>query len=386
MQNRNLEQDNKISLACWVLCGILVIILGILPMSPPLITQPLRPIFIAVCFLLPTTYLYRMKGEKLQIVYMLYTLVTLVAFPLTGSSISAYISLLLFGTFYICVATRIWTAREIGLVINTIIAACTIYGIILLISTPSLLTYGPQRINFFAYTINRNTSAFCIVPGALCSILALLYCPSGKRRLVYAGTGIICSALLVIIACRSAFLSLAGGGFLIAWQRASDSGSPQEKFKTRASVILLFLIAAAALYAASAGTNSMRLFDLTDSTGRDEIWEEAWKIINEKPVFGGGFDRWANTGHRMATHNAFLTIMVASGYTGGILMALFIASVFAEALKIGNLIPVAFLAELVCHSYSEPGFDYFAYIPLVLAAMLMRFIQNQNRDLRVIFR
>ena len=126
---------------------------------------------------------------------------------------------------------------------------------------------------------------------------------------------------------------------------------------------------------------------MTDDSGRGRLWDKAWDMIDENPVFGGGFDYWDdNSGESLGTHNTFLTIMVMSGYVGGILFALFLSAVFLDLLRVRNLIPLAFLMELLMHSYTESGMDYYAYIPLILALVLARYISYQSDDITSLFR
>ena len=93
-----------------------------------------------------------------------------------------------------------------------------------------------------------------------------------------------------------------------------------------------------------------------------------------------------NSGESLGTHNTFLTVMVMSGYVGGVLFALFLIAVFLDLLRVRNLIPLAFLMELLMHSYTESGMDYYAYIPLILALVLARYISYQSDDITSLFR
>lgn len=140
--------------------------------------------------------------------------------------------------------------------------------------------------------------------------------------------------------------------------------------------VVLILVVLFSSMLVSQGTFASRLFDFGDDdsgSGRDVLWDEAWELIDEKPVFGGGFDYWADTGHSMGTHNAFLTFMVSTGWIGGILLGAFLLQMLIAALKTRNLIPLGFAAEIVTHTWTEPGMDYFAYIPLILTFILAEY-------------
>ena len=189
------------------------------------------------------------------------------------------------------------------------------------------------------------------------------------------------------LACRSAFVSLALGIVLIVWQATNDIKGQQKRLFVKISIVLVALLVVQAAYVLAQGTNSERLFNLNDDSGRGRLWDKAWDMIDENPVFGGGFDYWGdNSGESFGTHNTFLTIMVMSGYVGVILFALFLIAVFLDLLGVRNLIPLAFLMELLMHSYTESGMDYYAYIPLILALVLARYISYQSDDITSLFR
>lgn len=372
-----------ISAPCLVLCLIILLVLGFLPVLPGGLTMFFRPAFILICLLSSRGGIYRFGAEKWMLINLAYYVVIFFAFPITSSSFETVVSMELFGLFFILAASRPWSRHEITLIIKAITLACCICAVVVLYSNPALLhSGGDQHINYLSVEINRNTMAFSVVPGALCGAVFMLW---GKRRLPGAAALILCSYTAFAIGCRSAFYALAIGVFLMFWEKCREMPNKNRRFSAKLGIIAVTIVILIIIFYVSSGTYSHRLFDPSDSSGRDKIWETAWELIHQKPVFGGGYDYWGTSGLEIGTHNTFLTIMLYSGYVGGALLAIFLISVTLEVLKGRNLIPLAFVAELFCHTYSEPGMDYYAYIPLILAYVFVRYSCYKSPDIRSLF-
>lgn len=395
MQNTEIQlnsrRNSQASFACGLLCVILFIVLGILPKIPSSITRLLRPAFIAISVItLSRCRYYNLGATKCHVVSLVYYTLIFFSHAITSKTIDAYVSIMLFILFFVFVANRNWSRREIVLILFTIVIACDVQSTILLYSNPGMLrNSSSQHLDFLGAVLNRNASAFAVTPGAICAMFLLLY---DKHRRGYtkiaffAISCLLCSFTIFAIGCRSAFASAAVGLFCVIWQKTKESNNYQERFGQRLLTVVLVLVVFFSAMYVSRGTYSSRLFDFGGGgSGRESLWEEAWELIDEKPIFGGGFDYWESTGHRMGTHNAFLTTMVSSGWIGGILLGLFFLLTLIEIMQTHNLIPLGFIAELLLHSWTEPGMDYYAYIPLMLAFILTRYIQYKNKKLDSIF-
>lgn len=383
----NEYRRDSLSVQCWVLCGIILLILGLLPAIPGTVTQVFRPLFILACILIPAKY-YRLHSEKWQVALLAYWFLTLVLNPITANAFRSYVSLVLFGLFFVFTASRVWTRKEIKVIFNTVIVATFILSSVLIISNNGIVSrQDGMHISFLSFVFNRNTAAFGCVPGVLCAVIGFFY---GKKNKVYKLLCLVTIGLgsfsVFALACRSAFVSLVLGIVLIVWQTTREIDNYRKRFAVRFAFLLIVLLTTVVAYSIAQGTSSERLFDLKDDSGRGDLWDRAWELIDEKPILGGGFDYWgASSGEELGTHNTFLTVMVMSGYTGGALFVIFLISTFLDLLKARNLIPIAFLAELAMHSYTESGMDYYAYIPLILAFILARYITHQSRDLKTVF-
>ena len=368
-----------ISMPCHVLCLIILLVLGFLPILPGNLTIFFRPAFILMCLVCSHSGRYRFGAEKWMLINLAYYIVIFFAFPITASSFETVVSMELFGLFFILAACRPWNRREIKLMYATTAVACCICAVVVLYSNPSLLhSSGDQHVNYLSVEINRNTMAFSVVPGALCGAAFMLW---GKRRLPGAAALMLCSYTAFALGCRSAFYSLIIGLFLIFWEKSRGQTTRNGRFAARIGMIAAAFIVLLIVFYAADGTYSQRLFDISDSSGRDKIWDTARSLIRQKPVFGGGYDYWASSGNTMGTHNTFLTVMLSSGYVGGALLACFLLAAAAEMIRGRNLIPLAFAAELFCHTYTEPGMDYYAYIPLVLAYILVRYSRYKDPNI-----
>lgn len=385
--------SQRVSFTCLVLCGILGLVLGFVGKLSPSVTQLFRPAFIAVCILtLNSSRYYKFGAAKTHIVSLVYYTVILFSFKITSATVLTYISIALYTMFFTLAGNRVWTKKEIRIILLTVTLACTIQSIIMLYCNPGIFkNSGSSHIDFLGVVINRNTIAFAAVPGSICGMFLLLYDRYRKslmKDVFYLSCCLICSFALFSVACRSAFLAAASGLACVVWQKACDANDKHERISRKMFAIILILIVLFFAMFVAEGTFSSRLFDLQDSaddSGRGELWDEAWRLIDEKPVFGGGFTYWEDTGHTMGTHNTFLTYMVMSGWVGGILLGCFLLQVLIAAIKTRNLIPLGFATEIFTHTWTEPGMDYFAYIPLILTFILIRYLNYQSNDLGTIF-
>lgn len=397
MNNMDIQVNNavkrKISFACIMLSGIFFVILGVLPKVPSDVTRLFRPAFIALCIVTySVSRYYRLGSQKIQVINLLYYSMIFISFPISGISIEAYISNALFIMMLLFASNRQWSGREIKLIFLSVIVACSVQAIVMLMSNPNLLkNSGSSHVEFFGTIVNRNAAGYAIALGPLCSMLMLLYDIERRtpfKRLFYLTTCLLCSATVFAIGCRGAFLSDAIGLACIIWQKTREGRSSAERFRRRSFAVILMIAVLFTAMSVSHGTYSERLFQFGedfDDSGRAELWDEAWELIDAKPLFGGGFDYWEATGHTMGTHNTFLTFMVSTGWVGGILLGLFLLAALIEMLRTRNLVPIAFMAEVFFHSWAEPGMDYYAYIPLVLAYIVTRYLQYQRNDLRKLF-
>lgn len=375
----------SISVACVFLAFLIFVILGFLPVAPEPLVKSLKPVFLVIC-VLNYRNSYRFGYEKWFVLLHVYLLIIWLANLETNSSISDYVSMLLFLLFFLFAGLRMWNSREIRFIVRSIFYACLLYSALVLGSNGGLIhAGGSQHISFLSHTLNRNSSAFAVTPGVICSAFLLFYDrQSPFERFIYGIGFVICFYTVIGLSCRSAFLSASSGTFLVVWQATKKSGNSGQQFLLRLLFVFVVVCVLGIGMRALEGTDSARIFDYSD-TGRDDLWEAAWDLIHAKPIFGGGFTYWSDSGQVMSPHNTFLNIMMISGYVGGAILGLAVLSMMMECLRAGNIIALAFSMEMLFHSISEAGLDYFAYIPLILTSILLRCSEYQSKDLSKIF-
>ena len=182
---------------------------------------------------------------------------------------------------------------------------------------------------------------------------------------------------LFCIGARSAFFSAIAGAALIILEWSNSRRTFVERTLTRITIVVLLIAIFVIGTNVTVGTHSARLFDLenmTNGTGRDLLAEQAWQMIHKKPIFGGGFDYWVNeNGDPLGTHNTFLTHMVQGGYIALTLLIGFLMTSVYELWKSGSLIPIAFIMEMIAHTFTESDLNYYAYVPLIISFAIVRY-------------
>lgn len=376
----------RISVSCVFLCITLFAILGVLPIVPDIIVKVLKPIYILICIAFYGGGYYRIGFEKWLIFLLSYLLLILLTNIQGNGSISVYASMLLFAIFYFYAGLRIWNPLEIRTILKTVMLAGFVCAIITFFSNGGSFSVGnSQHIYFLSKIRNRNSAAFSIAPGTVTSILLFFNEKKGVRsRMGYVAVFLVSYLMLIALSCRSAFLSATTGIFLIIWHAITVRVDTARRFFRRSLLLVFVYITLIVLMRVVEGTSSARLFDYSNS-GRDDLWKEAIDLIRAKPVFGGGFDYWSRTGHVMSPHNTFFSIMLISGYIGGILLVMMIFSMINECLRQKSIFALAFAMQMFFHSISEAGLDYYAYIPLILTSIVLRYSEYQQSDYASIF-
>ena len=387
------REGNQLSIPCIALCMILFAILGFLPSMNSSLTQLFRPVFIAICLIIPARLYYRFSvTDKALMLYLAYFLLVFLVHPITKDAAMAYGAVLLFGLFYIVAAKRFWNKHEIQVVMFAVALAGAIFAVILYRQNPDMLHDHPYGgFTFRGFHVNDNAAAFELVPGILCSLsLFMFHRPrhAGKPVLHFVahiallGCAAFCMFVIFCIGARSAFFSAVVGSICIFHQKTRSYPRLSTRWTARIGMVLMLAILLGVGMHVTEGTHSARLFDLEtldDTNGRDELADEAWPMIQKKPVFGGGFNYWKEEGgSELGTHNTFLTIMVRGGYVGGGLLLLFLISIMIEVFSTKDFLLIAFPIETVFHALTESDLDYFAYIPLVITFILLRYAKYHH--------
>lgn len=375
------QYDRELTVPCAVLCAILFLILGVLYITPEGITGFYRPVFIFMT-LFSIFSNYPLRSAKWQIMLAVYFVVVFVCNTITNSATVTFISHELFILFFIMASNHIWSRREIGLLLDVLILSCTLQAGIVLFSNSLLLHAGSQQaVNYLWTSYNRNPIAFAIVPGAVASLMKLIYSAKGWGNLLlrtYWGAAfLLCAYTVFALGCRSAFYSLCLGVACLIWERVGRSTTQAEKLIKRLLILACVLAGANILFALASGTYSARLFSL-EETGREEIWKVALELIRKKPIFGGGYDYWTASNMTLGTHSTFLSYMLEGGVVTLVFVIGHLISYLLEIRETRSIVPLAFLAETLMHMVTESGMDYYAYLPLIFSVVITRYLQYQG--------
>ena len=374
----------------YAICAVLFLILGTLPALPSAVTQVFRPAVVAVCFFFPAAYSYRVSKSGFAIIlFHIYITFVFLAHPLSSDSFMAWAAMVLYAAFFILLTQRVWTKKEIKIIFHIVLLACFVFCLVLLRDNPRLFHNDQgEDVTYLGNHVNSNSAAFAIVPGALVGVFYLFFSRSTRnkggflRTLCYLGITALAYAMLVGMGGRSAFFSALIGSVLIVWEWGEAIRDSNKRIAFRVFLVLLLLAVYHFGPIWTEGTHAYRLFDydnLTDMNGRDEMADVAIGLINENPFFGGGFGYWdLRTDKALMVHNTFLADGVWGGYTAIVLLGFFFLLAALELIRTRSLIPIAFYVEALFHSLTEPGMDYYAYIPLVLAFILQRYCQSHN--------
>ena len=386
-------EGKNLSVPCIALCVLLMMILGYLPKLPSSISQMLRPAMVILCFMFPSSFHYRFSiTDKALALYLLYFLLVFLFHPITRNTAMSYGAVFLFGVFFIVLTMRPWNRREIQAILFSVAIAGAVFALILYTENPDMLHDHPYGgFTFRGAHVNDNTAAYGIVPGLLCSLaLCLFHEPQSTKRCLWNVvvrialffSVVLCMFVIFCIGARSAFFSAVLGSVCVVFQKTNAWPNSRTKRSVRIAVLLLMIFLFVIGMNITEGTHSARLFDwekYADSNGRDDLANEAWLMIHKKPLFGGGYDYWTQEkGSALGTHNTFLTIMVRGGYLGGLFLILFLLALLGEVLPTKNLLILSFSIEMIFHTLTESDLDYFAFIPLLIAFILLRYSSAHN--------
>lgn len=374
----------------YAICAVFFLILGTLPALPSALTQVFRPVVIAVCFFFPTAYTYRLsRSHWALIIFHIYITFVFLAHPLSGDKFMAWAAMVLFAAFFILLTQRVWTRNEINTILHVVLIACVVFCLVLYRDNPRLFHNDQgEDVTFFGKHVNANSAAFAIVPGALVGVFFLFFAQEHRNqksvfwKLLYLGETVLAYVMLVGMGGRSAFFAAVIGGIMIVWEWGEAIRQRNKRIVFRVLLLLLLLLVYHYGPIWTEGTHAYRLFDydnLTDMNGRDDMAEVAMSLIREHPFFGGGFGYWdLKTNHDLMVHNSFLSNGVTGGFTAMILLVAFFVFAAIELIRSRSLIPLAFFVEALFHSLTEPGMDYYAYIPLILAFVIQRYCLSHN--------
>lgn len=109
-----IERNNeRITLPCIALCGLIFVILGFFHVVPENIVTIVKPLFIEICIVFHRTGFSRFSNFKWMALLIVYYVMLLLFSKINSLTVNTFISLKLFAVFFMFAACKIWSPKEI---------------------------------------------------------------------------------------------------------------------------------------------------------------------------------------------------------------------------------------------------------------------------------
>jgi len=196
---------------------------------------------------------------------------------------------------------------------------------------------------------NATGSVFAVVSIIL---LAFFLRERKKIKIFYFFILILCLLGLLITKSRGSYIGFAAGAIIVFWFFYRS----WRKFAITMSVIIT--ISALTVFLTGIYKKIPSIFNLTEGTSgvRLELWEKAWYLFSQSPIFGVGFARYNDIGYgnirltgmpQIASffiepkfdfsfahaHNSYLQFLAETGFIGLVLILLFWVLCYLRILK-----------------------------------------------------
>ena len=232
------------------------------------------------------------------------------------------------------VFTAVQSSRDVKAVAGAYVGGATIAAAYGLIATPSAsgaqgAVNATEQLNRIAGTVgDPNVLASVLLVGAILAFaLATTQRRSPLLRLLVAGAGILCLAVLVLTFSRGGLIAL--GAAVLAAPLVS---------RHKAAIIatgLLVLVCVVAYIGALAPAGAREHIVANDGgSGRTDIWKIGWRMVEAKPVIGIGVGNFQSSSihyqirpgaatvrtdladNPSVAHNSFLELLAETGIVG----------------------------------------------------------------------
>jgi O-antigen ligase len=252
-------------------------------------------------------------------------------------------------------------------------------------------------------------SVWLVIVASLLPVLWLV--PRSMRRWARPMAGLMASTIIVAAFCSgnrviwTCFAAMVLTGFAILYRRRRHATNTRRGWLMLAGSISALAIlgwSSVQLRGPSIEPRSLGSAAYMLQDPRNVLWEEAVRMIGEKPLSGYGFDlpRWhaefaKRTGAATApssfdhAHNALLNYALQMGITGALLVATLFAALFAAFLRQPRALPIERLAA-TCGVVLVTGFflrnltdDFFMRQSLLLFAAVAGMLAGAGRRVAV---
>lgn len=272
-----------------------------------------------------------------------------------------------------------------AIILITLLGAIPILGNALVPTAGSPLgvkAYGEtEQIMGMAFTRNTGFARYAAVAGL--AALGRIWRGRPITRVAWGVLLLVAMYSLVLSQGRTEVVAFIAGAFLVLFLQKT-----KRVLLVFAGVTGALLLGLQGFYQAFWGyITRTQKFDATLS-GRTETWQEGWKLFQQSPWWGYGFqaDRLYLGGEHM--HNVVFQALVQSGVIGTVALMLALLIVWAVVLKVYVLRPPANAALLLSEvpgvllfftvsSFTESTFAYFSAAWL-MAAPLLAYIEVLN--------
>lgn len=118
------------------------------------------------------------------------------------------------------------------------------------------------------------------------------------------------------------------------------------------------------------------------SSGRENLYADGWRIINEHPIWGAGYGSFREFSTFSYPHNMIIEITAAVGVVGLALLLVWLAFVVVQTISFARLLPVSFilmmgLLVIVLVQYQVSGAFYMARPLFLLSALTAALAKGQ---------
>ncbi|MBQ2676693.1 MAG: O-antigen ligase family protein [Clostridia bacterium] len=234
-----------------------------------------------------------------------------------------------------------------------------------------------QTLHLFGNTLDPNNQSALCLSGVAIGIYYVL--TKSKFKLFHVFVIAVNITSMLMTASRGGLISLTAVVLLLLFVPINMQIDPRETvFKV---IILIALAAIFFLFAEKILPENIynRLFDFSSYAGgsdRVEKWNEAFRIILDKPLFGAG---WG--GNDIYSHNTYITMLMDIGIVGTGIFFIPIGIICFKAGKQKNLLPILLILVGFAPSFFIDAINKrFFWNAIVLAAVVVNSYVEQETD------
>jgi O-antigen ligase len=230
--------------------------------------------------------------------------------------------LILSSTAAVVLADSVQTTADLRRVLNIFLGAAAVWLTLALIAVPQLLSSRGERYSGAVSSVSH----FVITGGMLLPIVVGSAFVTRKKRWKFA-IGMLAVLIFVVLAV-SGQRTGTFAGVLGTLPVIASRGRKAIAILAAAALLLLFVASVLSVINPNQVEFVVKRFSSADTTGRTELWAEAFRECMKSPILGrghGGDRAWQYRTHH-PTHSAYLSVWQNTGLFG---LLMFLASLFS---------------------------------------------------------